>query len=82
LQRFEALFRMPGRVADLAKTRDFESVVAEYCKGKKLIPVKEHALWAEVSGRLEFQVTSVFVRLLTALSSAVHCSLQLAHTFI
>ena len=61
LQRFEALFRMPGRVAQLASTRDFEGVVAEYCKGKKLIPVKDHALWAEVSSRLEAQVTLVFV---------------------
>jgi hypothetical protein len=62
LQRFEALFRLPGRVAHLAQQRDFEGVVAEYCKGKKLIPVKDHALWAKVSSRLEEQVNHVFVR--------------------
>jgi hypothetical protein len=62
LHRFEALFRMPGRVTQLAASRDFEGVVAEYCKGKKLIPVKGHALWLEVSGRLEAQVNLVFVR--------------------
>lgn len=62
LSRFEALFRLPGRVAQLAGARDFEGVVAEYCKGKKLIPVQDHALWAEVSRRLEDQVDLVFVR--------------------
>lgn len=61
LTRFEALFRMPGRVAQLAAERDFEGVVAEYLKGKKLIPVKDHKLWQEVSQRLEQQATAVFV---------------------
>ena len=62
LQRFEALFRLPGRVAERAAARDFEGVVAEYAKGKKLIPVKDHPLWAEVSRRLEHQVKLAFVR--------------------
>jgi hypothetical protein len=65
---------MPGRVAQLASSRDFEAVVAEYAKGKKLIPVKDHPLWAEVSGRLEFQVSNVFVRSPHRIKSTPKCT--------
>eukprot|EP00892_Ulva_mutabilis_P007527 jgi/Ulvmu1/5146/UM021_0163.1 len=59
LQRFEALFRMPGRVRELASERDYQGVVTEYSKGKKLIPVQDHALWKEVARRLEHETAQV-----------------------
>ena len=62
LQRFEALFRMPGRVRELAAERDYHGVVTEYSKGKKLIPVQDHALWKEVARRLEHETAQVCVR--------------------
>lgn len=61
LQRFEALFRMPGRVRELAVERDYQGVVTEYSKGKKLIPVQDHALWKEVAKRLEHETAQVCV---------------------
>jgi hypothetical protein len=62
LQRFEALFRLPGRVQELAAEKDYQGVVTEYTKGKKLVPVKDHALWEEVDRRLEAETAAVCVR--------------------
>jgi nitrogen fixation/metabolism regulation signal transduction histidine kinase len=63
LQRFEALFRLPARVQELAAEKDYQGVVTEYMKGKKLIPVQDHALWKEVARRLEHETAAVCVRL-------------------
>lgn len=62
LQRFEALFRLPSRVQELAAEKDYQGVVTEYTKGKKLVPVKDHALWKEVARRLEEETAAVCVR--------------------
>lgn len=62
LQRFEALFRLPSRVQELAAEKDYQGVVTEYTKGKKLVPVKDHALWKEVARRLEEETSAVCVR--------------------
>lgn len=76
LQRFEALFRMPGRVRELAVERDYQGVVTEYSKGKKLIPVQDHALWKEVAKRLEHETAQVCVCSLSLLQVMVPDQIQ------
>lgn len=61
---------MPGRVRELASERDYQGVVTEYSKGKKLIPVQDHALWKEVARRLEHETAQVCVRTLPTLHGA------------
>lgn len=73
LQRFEALFRLPGRVSELAAEKDYQGVVTEYTKGKKLVPVKDHALWKEVARRLEEETSTVCVRCSCALWGVLVC---------
>ena len=62
LLRFEALFKMPVRVTQLAEERNFEAVVSEYRRARALIPRTDHELWNVLYQRVEGNVSDMLVR--------------------